>query len=267
MTDPYARRGRGPALGLVLGSIALVALLAIGISANLSWGKSGDQPVSVLATASDPATAVLPKVNEPNSTLAQTAPVDTPMPADIRAWLEHLQRIEARRVDITADQIGDMLVFMTGLQSSKITDAISGILGEDDIIPTGPTASDRLTNKAEDTRAAWRLLVDEFRSMPPPPECVPIAASYDQTLGETSAMMVEIIAAVESAGDNPQAAIAALTRMQGTSSNRIDSLARDADRQVAEVCDRYRTRKWFSIASDVGGGAMGKIGGIGGLGF
>jgi len=261
-------------VGIIVGAVCLVVLLAIGIGANLNLLKPGGKAAQVLATTTTPPSPtmpklatpspIMPKLATPDPTLMQPAPQDTPMPDDVRAWLEHLQRIEAYRTSMTADQIGDMLVFMTGLQSSKVTDAISGILGDDDEGgPPKPTASENLTNKTDETRDAWRVLMDEFRKLPPPAECVPIATSYDETLGETSAMMVEILDALQSAQDNPQAAIAALTKMQGTSSGRIDSLAKDSDRQVGAICDKYKTRKWFSIASDVGGGMMGKLGGLG----
>ncbi len=251
-------------VGIVIGIACLVLLLAVGIGANLNLLKPGGKTAQVLATSVSPPASTLPQVSTPDPTLMQAAPTDTPMPADVRAWLEHLQRIEAKRAAMTADQIGDMLVFMTGLQSSKVTDAIAGILGEDDELGTPkPTASENLTNKADETRSAWRALMEEFRRMPPPAECVPIATSYDETLGETSAMMVEILEALEGSQENPQAAIAALTKMQGTSATRIDTIAKDADRRLGEICDRYKTRKWFSIASDVGGGMMGRIGGLG----
>ena len=75
-------------------------------------------------------------------------------------------------------------------------------------------------------------------------------------------MIIEILTAVESAGESPERAIAALTAMQGTSSERIDELAKQTDSQVQQICDKYKTRKWFSVASDVGSGLLGRIGGL-----
>lgn len=284
--DPYSNASRNRWIGVAIGSFALIVLLILGIGANINLRQTKEDPVSVLKSStsgsssilpqtsgdttpvlgieSNDLPAVLPQVSNENPVLAQTVPEDTQMPDDVRAWLEHLQKIEAFRVEMTTNQLSEMMTTFAQLQASKVTGAIEGILGEEGGESTSdPSSKQNLHGQADTTRQRWKALLAEFRKLPPPSECVPIATSYEECLGETSAMIFEILNALESSDNDPQAAVASLIKMQGTSSSRIDKLANTSDRQLGAICDKYKTRKWFSITSDVGGGMMGKLGGLG----
>lgn len=187
------------------------------------------------------------------------------MPDDIYIWLEHLRKTEELRKSLAADQVGDLTVMMTRMKTSSITDAMKSLFTEEESpIPLDGAAPDKnsLVVDAKSKREEWKKLNDYFLSYPPPAECAPIQASYTQALGETGAMIVEILDAVSLASESPEQAIAALTKMQGTSGGRIDTLAKQTDDQVGDICRKYETRKWFGISGDVGGGFMSKLGGF-----
>jgi len=45
--------------------------------------------------------------------------------------------------------------------------------------------------------------------------------------------------------------------MKGESAEGIDAAGAKTDRLVGEICDKYKTKKWFSIDKDIGaGGAL-----------
>lgn len=76
-------------------------------------------------------------------------------------------------------------------------------------------------------------------------------------------MMGALSDASNKASEDPTQSLEILTSMLGTSGGRIDNAAVATDRKVAEVCNKYQVRKWFDIAADVGGGIMGRLGGLG----
>lgn len=180
------------------------------------------------------------------------------MPDDIRRWLEHLERIERMRGELCISQISAGMVDKMGLGSGASLDMAKKILANPDDDPTPPDKEMAESNKRHDM--GWAELLDDFNSLPPPAECVPIRDKYQQTLDETRKMIEEITGHLDNAAENPQAAIEALQRMIGTSSGRIDKNGIETDRLIGEICARYDTAKWFSINADFGGGTLGKIG-------
>jgi hypothetical protein len=185
------------------------------------------------------------------------------MPADVRAWLEHLERVEARRREMATDQVAGALVSLAAVQGAGGAAAmLEGLLGDDEASPVPEPPSAALGRDAAAWRGDWARLQQEFQSLDPPMACVPVRNAYARALDGTAAMITEVVAQVEASATDPKAAVAALSRLRGTSSSRIDVAAAEADRGVGEVCRSYGTPKWFSIQPDVGGGALGRIGGL-----
>ncbi len=183
------------------------------------------------------------------------------MPDDVRKWLEHLERIEKRRVDMASRQVGQALEMLVALQAGGTMPMLQGLLdeaatGEDQNIK-GPVKD--TVDSAEKIRADWRQLNEDFNSYPPPAECVPIRNDYDVALRETGAMISDILGAVERADEDRSGALAALMKMRGTSKH-IDASAVDTDDGVQRICDKYETRKWFKVTADIGGGMMSRGG-------
>lgn len=260
--DPYASDSRRKWMALGAGAATLVILLVAGIGFGL-LGIGRSAPAGVLPITAQVA-PVLPKAAAPTPVLPQVTEVPEGMPDDVRRWLEHLERIERRRRDLSGGQVGELLAVMTRMQTAPIRDMLPGALG------TGEEMGENTMRATEDLqlntarkREEWSALRQDFLSLPPPPDCAPIQADYNQVLTETGAMMTEIMDAVSMASENPDDALSALTKMKGTSGGRIDNAAVATDRKVAEVCNKYQVRKWFDITADVGGGIMGRLGGLG----
>ncbi|MBL8067779.1 MAG: hypothetical protein JNM28_04965 [Armatimonadetes bacterium] len=271
--DPYAAQSKRSMLGLGIGIGVLATLLLIG-GGMAALGLLGPQSKVLPQVAGNQ--SVLPSVpGDPSPALPLEAIKNEPalpkpqeairMPDDVYNWLEHLRKTENMRKSMAGDQIGELTVMMTKMKTSSITDAMKGLFSPDESpIPIDEKQPDKdsLVVDAGKKREQWKQLNDFFLSYPPPDECKPIQASYAQALGETGAMIVEILEAVDMASESPDKAIAALTKMQGTSGGRIDQLAKQTDDQVNDICNKYQTRKWFGIQGDVGGGFLSQLGGF-----
>lgn len=261
--DPYANETKKSAMALGIGIGVLATLILVG-GGLAALGLLGPKNDAVTVKAPAETSPVLPKVVE-NSPVLPKPDEAVQMPDDVYQWLEHLRRTEEARKSMSADQIGELTVMMAQMKGQGITDAMKSLFTpEESPIPVdeGPSKTESLAMSAEDKRREWRELSVYFMSVPAPSECAPIQASYAQALGETGAMIVEILEAVEMASESPEKAVAALTKMQGTSGSRIDSLAKQTDTQVGEICRKYETRKWFDIQGDVGGGFLTGLGGF-----
>lgn len=271
--DPYAREFKRStfALGIGVGVLAALLLVAGGMFALARFGPKSNPSLAaagfssgVTAKPSGPSTPVLPAQSQNESITPK--PADIKMHDDIYAWLEHLRITEERRKQISTDQMGDLMITLTQIQSGgAIMDALGSIFGDDPEnapVDIPENKVNRVKETAEQKRQEWKDLQAFFLSVDAPAECAAIQASYSQCLGETGGMMMEILDAVATADQDPQAAIGALTRMQGQSTARIDTLARQTDEQVQEICDQYHTRKWFRIETDYGGGVLGKLPGF-----
>ncbi len=184
------------------------------------------------------------------------------MPADIRAWLEHLERIERKRVDLAGRQMSQSLVLMAQMQGGGLAEFAKGLLADDPATaPDPPTPRDTMKDEAAPMKQAWTDLNREFNAVAPPTECVPIRSEYDQALGETAAMIGDLIDVISNANENPAGAIDQLRKVQGTSKDHIDAAAKRTDALVQKICDKYETKKWFDVTGDVGGNMLSKFAG------
>lgn len=264
--DPYSQQKKPLTGWLVAGGVLFAALIGFGFGTGFFGLLGGSKPA--LNQQGQPQ-AVLPQVQSPAPVFmqeAEAAPI-TPqeakrMPQEILDWLKHLEETEKRRRNLSNKHMGQLAVQMAYLSLGGTKEVIQGLLsGDPDALENKQPAQD-LQRSATEKRNEWRELNDFFKSYPPPSECVPTYNSYSVTLQETGAMMLEVLDALSQASENPEGAIASLNGMKGDSSGRIDSPARETDRQVQEICDRYETRKWFTISADFGGGLMGQMGGL-----
>lgn len=273
--------------GIIVG-ILVVAAIAFGLNASGILGRFGSDPGSKSLQAKgsqgdDSALQAMGTNPDSNALSAQGAET-TPsilqaqgsqgspilpatadrkqMPDDVRRWLEHLERIEKKRIDMTQDQLAAAIMQMTELQLGGSMSDLQKLLDDG----TGETTQDNIdtareaVNTFEGNRQKWVQLNDEFLGVPAPAECVQLRNEYDKVLRETGAMIMEICQAVENAESDRQGALKTLMKMQGSSDARIGRPARGSDRMLGEICSKYDTRKWFSITSDVGSNAMGKFG-------
>gem|GEM_PF-5874181 len=235
----------------------------------LSSGNTQQALAAMQATGST-GTPTL-ETSQPASTpTMQSSPSSTPstletgkgMPDNVRNWLEHLHKTEEARITLATAQLQEAIKTLGGLQAGDITHAMDD--GSDDTQATEKAKENQRAQKVGGDMAsmeqAWKTLLSAFDSVPAPAECVGIKANYDQVVGQTGIMILDIVSKINSASNDPQGALAALTAMQGTSKAKIDVPARAADAGVGDVCKRYDTVKWFDIESDVGSGTMSQLG-------
>lgn len=252
---------------------SVVALLVIGVIALGASGvlfARGQKPEpGVLRTQKDPEPpGILQARPAPSAgvTAQQPPPPEAQvnMPADVRAWLEHLERTERERSRLANQHIGEFTVALTQLQMAGVQDLLNDIMAD-------PTSEDTLKSPAKEqvqdfdkARAEWRALTDGFLNVVPPAECVPIRNRYEIALRETSAAIYDLIEILEMSQQpdaDPKQLVGKLQGMRGASGH-IDAAGKETDALVQDICDKYKTRKWFSIAGDIGsGGLLGKFGG------
>lgn len=169
---------------------------------------------------------------------------------------------------MTKSQLGSLLGMMSGMSGGSISDLTAEAFGEESTGQTNdPSKRQKVEGDTKAKRQSWRDLNAFFNSKQPPAECVPIKSAYEQCLGETSAMMMDILGELDKAQSDPNAAISGLIAMMGTSEGKIDVAAKQSDSLLGRICAKYDTYKWFSLSGDIGGGLGGLgLGGLGDLG-
>jgi hypothetical protein len=264
--DPYGKKSKATLWWLIGGALALVGLIAFGLGSGI-LGLGGQRPASALSQQGDRPDPITPQVNSPVAPTTQIsgAPATpiTPqeakrMPADILAWLQHLERTEAERNRISHSQIGAVSAALAKMSLGGAEKMLGELLGGDDQAPIQTPTQD-VANSISAKQQEWDQLQAFFQSVPPPPACISIAQNYGQALAGTRQMMLELLTAIARADQSPEQAIAALSAMRGSSSERIDRAANEADNGLAAICAQYDAPKWFSVKGDIGTGAMGSI--------
>lgn len=248
--------------------LALFVLRAAGVLA--AWGigvpsdtlsAQGAQPNSDLLKAQgSQGSDILSARGSPSGVPLDARGSRKTMPPEIRAWLEHLERIEKKRGELSGEQLSSAIVSMTELQLGGGLDAIKAMIEDTGEGEAAPSPAETTKKDFESFNSEWRKLSDEFESYPPPAECVPIRDEYRVVLSETGSMIVEIVGQIQNAEADPKAAVNVLSKMKGTSDGRIGTPSRSSDRLVGDICRKYDTSKWFAINADFGGGMFGKLG-------
>ena len=256
-SDPYRAQASQGKVWLIAGIVVLVALIGFGLGAGI-FGLGG-RSNSSLGLKADPGPPVLAAQGKAESVLpaqgntAPVLPVDNNMPKDVLDWLKHLEETERRRKDLATSEIGPLMADIMRQSVGGGSNPMKSLFGDEGPdVETPPTSG--LTENVDKIHSDWQDLDNFFQSVPPPAECAPIQAQFSKSLGETQAMMVELVGAIGKAGESPDEALSALKGMQGKSKNRIDTADQACDRLVQQICDKYKTRKWFSVASDIAGG-------------
>jgi len=248
---PPAKRNVG--VWVTLAILAVIGLAIGGVGLLRAMGKTPN-PGVLQAQGTDPNPGLLRVRTDPASGVTQTTVdprVPVVMPDDIRRYLEHLERTERQRIETTKTQLPQLMARAMRAKMSGTMEVLKSLAGGDDEVIERPP-NEEFANDTAEFQATWRQLVDAFNAYPPPAECVPVRNDYDQALRETGAMIGDVFTLLNDSATNPDAAIASLSKMQGTSAGRIDTAAKGADRGVAALCEKYETKKWFDLAGDIG---------------
>ncbi len=245
---------------VVASSILGLAVLAFGLNAAgviRIGGKAGGDALKAQGQLGGP---VLQVQGKAGGDMTQVINEHKTMPKDIYDWLEHLRKTEFKADQLTARQVSDFSITKiltgTGMSEDTMKQLLWGDPGEAELKP--PTED--IAKKAAQAQREWEELRTFFNSYPPPAECVPIRNSYDQGLKETGAMLFEILDAIAKVFENPSEAHRLVSEMKGDSAKRVDSNRKDTDQKVADICNKYDTKKWFDIPADIGGGMLGSMG-------
>jgi hypothetical protein len=240
-------------IGIVSGLLALSLVIALGLQASGFLSIFGnDASRRALVKKDKISTPSLEKLGNVAPPSIQKTATRIVMPQDIKDWLEHLHQTEIARVNLTNGQIAQARVTQA---QDNITGGLAGVEsalnGVDDPNSQLKSPVDGLAQMIKQMHDGSADLQAKFDAYPAPSECVPIQAAYDQALGETTAMLGDL-------GDHLAAGdVAKLQSMQGESAAGIDSAGAATDRLVGEICEKYDTKKWFTINKDIGpGGAL-----------
>jgi len=259
--DPKAGQSKKLTWIAVGTALAMVLALFFGLQAT-GLLQIGAKNPKVAALRAEGRTDTVPLLQAEGSapggqSLGATAtPIS--MPAEVRRWLEHLERIEKRKNDLSMRQLSQMAVLMKQMQ---LTGPAMGILNELEGEESGDLGPSSTAKTSFDSlRPEWNQLIADFRALPPPDECRPIADDYFRAISEIPGMNSDLASVLAGVEADPAKALESAMRLQNTSANVIDKNLGSADSRVGDICRKYETRKWFEIKTDVGGGLMGKFG-------
>ncbi len=250
-------------IAIAAGSGALVLALLIGAIATNFLNRTATQPGdTVLQRQAKPPEAVLDKTAAPPApVLEKEAVAPKVMPDDVRRWLEHLEETEKRRGKLAMQGLGMMMQLAPAAQMGIDLDALKAMASGDPDMPEPKTGADKVAEGAAQVKQEWDALKEYFKSVYPPQECLATANTYWNALDETAAMIQDILGAVAKSKEDSSAALNTLYGMQNTSKT-IDAAGNQTDQLVQQICDKYDTKKWFSINSDFAqSGLFGKMGG------
>lgn len=263
---------------LVPAIIGALAILAVGLGLNMAGilkfggsqsgsglqaGRDHDPNAGLAATGEEKNDPGLVATGSPERPITPSVDQAKRMPDEIRRYLEHVERTERRREEISFKILGVMSKYLVEL---KTMGGMGGLLSGDESRESpegGDLEPSRMTGEEfEKVRQDWLALTNDFNSVKPPSECVSLRNSYDQALRETASMTLDLIEVLNMASSDPSGALTKAQSMQGKSGDRIDVAAEESDRKVGEICEKYETRKWFAIKKDIGNGGILK-----GMGF
>ncbi|MER3466421.1 MAG: hypothetical protein C4340_04640, partial [Armatimonadota bacterium] len=186
---------------------------ALGGEGGPSVAKPGDAPPSL----------TLP--GEPSSGIGRNK---QSMPDDVRAWLDHLKRIDRRRERLNEDLAKEAMDMMGSLHPGMFAETESDAATRDDSRRRGTAAE--FIKRVNETFAA---LTRDFQNLPPPDECRRIAAEYNDALLGTRELMSDIIRALE------ELSIQRAATLEGKSLSRVDRPVQNANELIEALCKKY----------------------------
>lgn len=248
--DPYAKESGKQKVALWVGLGILVILLLVGFGMS-ALGLFNKKPDPVLAQKGPEIAPILPAAAPAQQ---PALPIEAPpkpveMPQDIYDWLEHLRRTDEKLAsDTNAIGMSAGIDRVSGL-ADMYGKALDGNF--EDHNPR--SESDNINKKTDRT---FEELANYFDSLPPPTECVPIYNAFKTSLSETESNVHKIQQITDEAfskamsGGNTQDVVDSLKSIYSDHRDGIDEYRRETDNLVQRICDKYKTRKWFSIKPD-----------------
>jgi hypothetical protein len=193
------------------------------------------RPLNVLAVPNESSSGPLAiEGNLPQTSITSST---IGMPEDILAWLRHLKRVDLKRESMNTQVANELFSLIGQVQPGAFSD--EGALRADAHRRVG-VADSAVSN----VDGLFKELINEFQSLPPPPECRPIAEHYSRVLLETRKMIGEILESLHSSD------IGRLFGIMGTSYSRVDSNGKNANVLIEALCKKYNTVNEFAVFVD-----------------
>jgi uncharacterized protein (UPF0335 family) len=239
-------------IGAILAAVLAVflALLATGV---LRFGAALPQTaIRAPAEAPDGSLRVAAKPDEP---VLKAGDKQITMPPEVRAWLEHLERMERKKNRIHEDMTNEAKIMERMLSGSSGIDSVDvgTILDPEKGMPD-PRMN--VSEMFQEMAQPWRDLRREFLNTGPPmpAECRPLANAFAGGLAAIPEQ-IESLESVMSGFDpaNPEVRAEAKSatdsaRKVGREHKRpVDAEFAEADVLLANICRKYSTEKWFDI--------------------
>lgn len=253
-----AAQNRKLGLFIGIGTVLAIALIGLFTAGWLQRSAQAPDNRNLQATATPPPDTLQVRATAPPASLNVEAQRPTGMPDDIRRYLEHVERIEKRKQELANEQVSQMTVMLAQMQAG----AMAIQMAEAGAVDPEEAPHRQTQTTIRSLKPDWQALVDEFRSVRPPAELLPLANDYYRALNEVPAMAGDIADLLNSVASDPASALTKARNMRNTSASTIDTFFRKSDTALGEICAKYNTDKWFSIKSDVGGGASFAIPGM-----
>lgn len=155
-------------------------------------------------------------------------------PADVIDYLKHLQRVEAQRQAMQRDLTPAFNAFVNAM-------ALRATIDESQF----QQRMSAVQQAPQDYTQKWSQLSQLFESKQPPPTCQPLHEAYRKMLSATIAYMTRVYLALEQAQTDPNAALQALSQMQGSASTDVDTQILQANFELQNVLEKYDLRRYF----------------------
>lgn len=267
--DAQQRRNKAIFAGIVAAAVVAAAFLGFKAFGGLqAKGGVPDDPALVKRGKVEGG-ALQAQGNQPAPALGKIAerPAPKQMPPDVYAWLRHLEKCEAMKVEIAGDQSAEVSVWMGKMNALGAGMGMMNPYDQSSDDDKDQEPSGYAKGKILDLRPKWEQLIQYFNSVKPPEECQATADDYNHALGEIPGMMGDLGDILNGASTDPESALKTVKKIQNSSYGDIDRYFLRTDEKVSQICTKYETQKWFNVKGDVlAGGMMGKFSGLGGSG-
>lgn len=245
------------AVAAILGGLGAFGLLKFGSQDEPTLQAAGPKPPPVLQREAPATTPTLPVANQRKE-----------MPADVRAWLEHLERIEKKKNALHIQQSTEIKTVASLGMVGQMKDIMKSLFGDESPIDTSsnPQSGTSFTEIATRVQGEWNALRTEFNTLPPPAECRELHASYDGALAQVGGIVGDMLRMLGSItpdnAANMQDIRTRLREIDARHAQYIDQPLKNADRMLGEICGRYDVAKWFVISPDLPAGSLGRMSGM-----
>ncbi len=208
--------------------------LALGGEGGPSVAKPGDAP---------------PSLSLPGDPSPSTGRDLQGMPDDVRAWLDHLKRIDRERERLNTELGAEAMGMVASLNPGMFAETEADAAAQDDSRRRG-TAEGFIQR----VNLTFADLTRRFQSVPPPDECRRIAAEYNDALLGTRELMGDLIRALEDLSIQQAAAL------EGKSLHRVDRPVQNANELIDSLCKKYDEPNVWHLFVERGSGLSSGMG-------